>query len=112
MANRKSCVYNPSNFCYVCGKYVTSNSDKRLINLNNSYAKAYELYFGMKMGDQDKDWAPHYICHICRRKLDLWLEGHKASMNFAIPRIWREPQNHADDCFFLCYITTSSKEQN
>ena len=33
------------------------------------YWTAYTLYFGMDNGDQDKTWAPHAICSICRTNL-------------------------------------------
>ena len=27
--------------------------------------KAYLSYFGVKLGDQDKPWAPHLACRSC-----------------------------------------------
>jgi len=27
--------------------------------------KLYFDYFGMRLGDQDKNWAPHTVCSIC-----------------------------------------------
>ena len=54
----------------------------------------------MDIGDQDKPWAPHTICGSCRSSLEGWLRGSRKCMPFAIPRIWREPQNHTDDCYF------------
>ena len=32
--------------------------------------------------------------------LIAWFNGKKAAFNFAIPMVWREPRNHADDCYF------------
>ena len=60
----------------------------------------------MKIGDQDKSWAPYVICGTCQSNLDGWLRGDRHSMLFAIPRIWREPQNHIDDCYF-CMVDIS-----
>ena len=60
----------------------------------------------MKIGDQDKSWAPHVICGTCRSNLDGWLRGDRHSMPFAIPKIWREPQNHIDDCY-ICMVDIS-----
>ena len=57
----------------------------------------------MDIGDQDKPWAPHAICGNCRSNLEGWLRGSGKVMSFAIPRVWREPQNHHDDCYF-CII--------
>jgi len=97
---RQACKQSPDNFCYVCGKFLTTKTCKRKINLDHSYAKAYESYFGMKIGDQDKPWAPTYICGTCSRTLDKWMNCSKVSMPFYVPRIWREPKNHVSDCYF------------
>ena len=62
--------------------------------------KAYECYFGGKVGDQDKKWAPH-VCFIsCATILLECLNNKGHSMPFAIPMIWREPTNHLTDCYF------------
>lgn len=29
-----------------------------------------------------------------------WYRGEKKCMKFAVPRIWREPTNHINDCYF------------
>ena len=62
---------------------------------------AYETYFGMKMGDQDKSWPPRFCCGSRRSTLEGWMRGSRKCMPFSIPRIWREPTNHHDD-FYLC----------
>ena len=61
--------------------------------------KCYELYFGCKVGDQDKNWAPHICCLTCVKRLTDWAKGSR-NMNFAIPMVWREPQDHSSDCYF------------
>ena len=53
----------------------------------------------MKIGDQDKSWAPHFCCGSCRSTLEGW-------MPFAISLIWREPTNHYDDYYF-CMVDIS-----
>ena len=63
---------------------------------------AYFHYFGCKVGDQEKSWAPHICCTSCHTGLTQWLVGKRASMPFAVPMIWREQQNHHDDCLFCC----------
>ena len=70
------------------------------------YWTAYRLYFGMDIGDQDKSWAPYVICGSCRSNLEGWLRGSGRVMSFAVPRVWKEPQNHHDDCYF-CMINIS-----
>ena len=63
--------------------------------------KAYDLYFGSKIGDQDKSWAPHICCCKCATNLLQWLIGKRHAMPFAVPVVWREPRNDATDCYFF-----------
>ena len=37
-----------------------------------------------------------------------WYRGEKRAMRFAVPRIWREPTNHTDDCYF-CMVDPSRR---
>jgi len=37
--------------------------------------KSYFLYFGCKVEDQDKKWAPHVCCTTCSSKLNAWVNG-------------------------------------
>ena len=63
---------------------------KHGIKVPTKFANVYDLYFGMKIGDPDKSWAPHVVCGTCR----IWkgdVRGDRPSMHFAIPRIWKEP---------------------
>ena len=106
MASRRSCKLSPDLFCYVCGYYVGPKMVKRQIKMDTKYSTAYAAYFGMAMGDQDKEWAPHFICGTCRSILEGWLRGTRKGMPFAIPRIWREPTNHLNDCYF-CLVDVS-----
>ena len=102
----RSCKLCPDSFCYVCGYYISPTQAKHKIVSGTKFFTAYHAYFGMAMGDQDKSWAPHYSCGSCRSTLEGWLRGIRKSMPFAIPRIWREPTNHHDDCFF-CIVDIS-----
>ena len=61
-----------------------------------------------KIGDQDKSWAPHICCKPCYNGLTAWFNGKKAAFNFAVPMVWREPRNHADDCYFCLTNVTGS----
>ena len=60
----------------------------------------------MDIGDQDKPWAPHVIYGSCRSNLEGCLSGYGKVMSFAVSRVWSEPQNHHDDCYF-CMINIS-----
>ena len=54
----------------------------------------------MKIGDQDKSWAPHVICGTYQSNLEECMRGDHYIIPFAIPRIWREQQNHVADYHF------------
>ena len=60
----------------------------------------------MDINDQDKAWAPHVICGSCRSNVKGWSRGSEKVMSFAVPRVWRKPKNHHDDCYF-CMINIS-----
>ena len=99
-ANKKMrgrCVNHPDRFCYVCGE-LTFRSQKR--KFTTLVMKAYELYFGIKIGDMDKTWAPHICCKTCLTLLTSWLQGRSRKMRFSVPMIWREPKDHLTDCYF------------
>lgn len=96
MASR-TCVNDSDIFCYICGRY---NVLKQRQTINDFVKRAYYMYFGLKLGDQDKSWAPHTVCRTCVEALRLWIKGKKPSMPFAIPMVWREQTNHYNDCYF------------
>ena len=58
--NRK-CQINPDSFCYISSNVVLSN---RHANITDFVKKAYRDYFGVKLGAQDKAFAPHIYCKI------------------------------------------------
>ena len=102
MASRK-CVNSPNLFCYMCGYFIDRDHQKTLSPL---LKKAYELYFDSKVDDADKLWKPNIVCSTCASTLSGWLRKspkHK-SMPFGVPVIWREPTNHATDCYFCMTI--------
>lgn len=97
MASRGGCVTSPDCFCYICGNYVVKEQQR---NISDFVEKVYFAYFGMKLGDQDKPWAPHKVCSICDEELRQWSQGEKKMFRFGIPMVWREPKNHTNDCYF------------
>ena len=105
----RNCLNSPNSFCYICGE-LTFKFQKR--SFTPLIKKCYEHYFGCKVGDQDKSWAPHVCCVTCVRLLTAWAKGSR-HMPFAIPMIWREPKDHASDCYFcltnISGITSKSK---
>ncbi|GFV68943.1 uncharacterized protein TNCV_2954081 [Trichonephila clavipes] len=36
--------------------------------------KVYFAYFGIKLGDQDKLWAPQVVCSVCVEELRQWFQ--------------------------------------
>ena len=95
-ANR-GCINHPDNFCYICGQFTTRDQRK---NLSSKVKVAYHRYFGVRVSDQERTWAPHICCTVCYVGLTQWLNGKRKSMPFAIPMIWREPRDHHSDCYF------------
>ena len=69
-------------------------------NVRDFTKRAYEAYFSRKLGDQDKQWAPHKVCKNCTDTLCLWTQGKVKAMRFRVPMVWRSPKNHHDDCYF------------
>ena len=58
----------------------------------------------MKLGDQDKKWAPNAVCKPCVEHLREWIKGKRKGLKFGIPKVWREPRNYVDDCYFCIVI--------
>ncbi|GBM86163.1 hypothetical protein AVEN_48177-1 [Araneus ventricosus] len=96
----RQCKNKPDLFCYVCGELTLKTQQ---CGLSPLVRKAYELYFGCRVGNQDKSCAPHICCNSCSRYLRNWLQGKRSRLKFAVPMVWREPTNHVTDCYF--YLT-------
>ena len=93
----RGCLIKANSFCYVCGDFTTVAQRRTITSLLRT---AYFHYFDCKIGDQDKSSAPHICCKPCYNRLTTWFNGKKAAFNFAVLMVWREPRNHADDCYF------------
>ena len=95
-ATRRCCKMKPDSFCYICGEYTI---DKQKNNITNFVKQSYLAYFGVRLGDQDKSWAPHIACKTCVELLRSWTKGRR-HLKFGIPMVWREPKDHVTDCYF------------
>ena len=93
----RSCKNNPDRFCYICGKITLP---KRKTKITSFVKKCYHAYFGMKLGDQDKPFAPHICCKACVANLRRWSKGNIKNLPFGVPMVWREGKNHINDCYF------------
>ena len=95
-SSRRKCVTQPDAFCYICGVFTLP---KQRRNISEFVKRAYYCYFNVKIGHQDKPWAPHKVCHSCEENLRQWTKGTN-KIKFAIPMVWREPRDHITDCYF------------
>jgi len=93
----RSCLNLPDIFCHICGQFAIK--DQRL-EITDLVKQCYYAYFWMKLGDQDKSWAPHIVCKPCVERLRKWFHDVVDRMPFGIPMTWRESTNHAMDCYF------------
>ncbi|KAM5191482.1 uncharacterized protein ACMZJ9_020063 [Mantella aurantiaca] len=107
MASR-GCLRSADAFCYVCGHFIKTRARKYSVKACRKMCEAYKAYFGMPVGDQDKSWAPHVTCEYCKKTLEGWYRGEKRAMKFAIPRIWREPTDHSNNCYF-CMVEPTKR---
>ena len=109
MSTGKSCRNRPDIFCYICGKYI-------LVPYRNPVTtfikQTFHAYFDMKLGDQDKAWAPHMVCKSCTECLRQWSKGKKTSLKFGTPMVWREPKNYVSDCYFCAIDVTGIDRKN
>lgn len=96
----RSCKNNPNRFCYICGMVTMPNNKSEITKFVKTM---YKAYFGIKLGDQDKKFAPHICCKTCVENFRKWSKGTIKSMPFGIPMIWREGKDHVTDCYF-CMI--------
>ena len=63
---RRRCLNNPDVFCYICDAYMTK---KQRFNVCDFTKRANQAFFGMKLGNQNKSWAPHKVCKYCTEAL-------------------------------------------
>ena len=102
-SSRHHCRNKPDAFCYICGCYTLHHQRR---NISLFVKRAYKAYFEVHLGDQDKKWAPHVVCHNCEEMLRSWTKGKRNGLPFGVPMIWREPTNHVTDCYF-CMVNTA-----
>ena len=87
-SSRRACRNKTDVFGYICGEHTIVPYRKPVTEF---IKRAYHTYFGMKLGNHDKAWAPHMVCKICIEYLRLWTNGKKSCLKFGIPMVWREP---------------------
>ena len=107
-SKRRQCQNHPDVFCYICGECKLV---KYRFNVRDFTKRAYEAYFGIKLGDQDKSWAPHKVCRQCTETLRCWTQGKATSMRFRVFMVWREPKTHHEDSYFCIVDMTGWNQQ-
>ena len=95
MASSHRCCFNhPDIFCYICGSYTSKKQRKPISTVVKS------AYFGVKVRDQNKQWALHVAGKTCVEHLRQWINGKRQSLLFGVPMVWKKPKNHSDNCYF------------
>ena len=61
--------------CENCHIYEQYTPKQQCRNITKSIQLAYKYYFDCKLGDQDKEWAPHVCCAPCNSMLSAWMNG-------------------------------------
>ena len=79
----------------ICGHVVFPD---RQIKVMDFVKKAYQAYFGVKLGDQDKPFAPLICSKTCVENLRDLRNKKWKSMLFGVPMVWREGKDHVTDC--------------
>ncbi len=93
----RACKNHPNRFCYICGQVIFKDHES---NITDFVKQSYYDYFKIKLGDQDKPFAPHVCCKTCVEGLRRWMNGTAISLPFGVPMVWREGKDHTTDCYF------------
>ena len=67
------------------------------------FESLHHVYFGIKLGDPGKFWVSHIVGKTCVEHLHQWKNDKRNSLKFGVSMIWREPQNHHNDCYFCAF---------
>jgi hypothetical protein len=95
----RGCVNSPNCFCYIFGEFMIKKHQR---NMTVFIRKVYYDCFCVNLGDLDKSWAPHYVCHVCVEDLSKCSKGMRKVFRFGVPMIRRGSINHGEDCCFCC----------
>ena len=63
-------------FFYICGEVTSTH---RKANITSFVKKTYFSYFGIKLGDQNKEFVAHICCKTCVQLLRRWKSNIKSA---------------------------------
>jgi hypothetical protein len=66
----RNCVNSADNVCYIYGE-VKFARQRKAITITMIVKKAYHLYFGCKIGNQDKSWGLHTLPQTCNKSFTV-----------------------------------------
>ena len=101
-SHRRECKNKPDSSCYVCGCYTPPHQRR---NITLFVKHTYKAYFQIPLGDQDKKWSSHIVCHNCEEMIRDWTKGKRKGLPFGVSMVWREPRDHVTNCYF-CMVNT------
>src|ERR1043165_5708793 len=83
---------------------------------NSLVKKAHELYFGHKVGDQDKGWNPldsptSDLLHILLSQSQSTYYWFSAVYAFCYSKDMKEAKNHVSNCYFFLTIGPCLQKQ-
>lgn len=103
------CKGNINNFCYVCGKFVKINVQKRFkknsLGLSKDFKSAYKKCY--KKNIMQKKWVPNSVCIMCFKNVSGFAKGNQNFLRYEAPVIWTYPgRKHVPENCYTCKNTT------
>ena len=96
-SRRHECKNKPDSFCYVCGCYILL---RQRPNITSFVKRAYKAYSQIPLGDKDKKWLSHIVCHTYEKILSDWTKAKREGLPFVVRMFWRKPRDHVTDAIF------------
>ena len=101
----RTCRNNSGSFCHICGEVILPSM---MNNTTPFVKKSYLAYFWVKLGEQDKRFAPHVCRKSCVNSPRRWTKRKKRILPFGVPMVWRVSKDHVTNCYV--WMTNRSVE--
>ena len=92
----RKCKNKPDMFYHICGNVVLSNDQAKIADF---VKKAYGNYFGLKLEDQDHQFAPNVCYKASVENLRDRRNDESKNILFAISMVWKVGKDH-----ITCYL--------